>query len=481
MSSPIPGEVLSAELPPRRTRVLVVDDEAAMREVLEARLSRWGYEVRTAETVAAAKAAVERFQPDVVVSDLVLPDATGLDLLEALQAGVPERTVLLITAYGTIDTAVKAMRSGATNFLTKPLDYQALKGHLEAAPQLGRRLVSAARAPSTESAVVDAVEPPPPPFGGMVGRSAALLRMQERIRSAANSDAPVLIVGESGTGKELVARAIVELSSRSNKPFVIVNAAAIPESLVEAELFGAEKGAFTGATHARIGLFQQAHEGSLFLDEVTEMPMALQPKLLRALEDGRIRKIGGRGEIPCDVRVIAATNRNPTEAVEQGLLRHDLIYRLDVLRIDVPPLRARAEDVPLIAAHFLADCARRYGTALPPLSDEVLATLAAHDWPGNARELRNVIERAFVAANPGPIQPEHLGMSEATRDGDASGPPARHGIVIPHGLTLADAERILVLETLKKTGNNKAEAARRLGLDVKTIRNKLKIFDEDHR
>src|SRR5690606_21730163 len=170
MSSPIPGEVLSAELPPRRTRVLVVDDEAAMREVLEARLSRWGYEVRTAETVAAAKAAVERFQPDVVVSDLVLPDATGLDLLEALQAGVPERTVLLITAYGTIDTAVKAMRSGATNFLTKPLDYQALKGHLEAAPQLGRRLVSAATAPSTESAVVDAVEPPPPPFGGMVGR-----------------------------------------------------------------------------------------------------------------------------------------------------------------------------------------------------------------------------------------------------------------------------------------------------------------------
>jgi len=315
----------------------------------------------------------------------------------------------------------------------------------------------------------------------MVGASPALRRMQERIRAAANSDAPVLIVGESGTGKELVARTIVELSSRRERPFVIVNAAAIPEALVESELFGSEKGAFTGATQARVGLFEQAHGGSLFLDEVTEMPMALQPKLLRTLEDGRIRRLGGRGEIACDVRVIAATNRNPTAAVEQGLLRHDLIYRLDVLRIDVPALRERTVDLPGLAAHFLADCERRYGAQVPPLEPEVLDALAAHDWPGNVRELRNVIERAFVLATPNAITVEHLGVGEAAQSEDGSGPTARHGIVIPHGMTLADAERILVLETLKKTGNNKAEAARRLGLDVKTIRNKLKAFGEDER
>jgi len=453
-----------------------------MREVLEARLVRWGYEVCTAETAQQARDAADRFCPDVVVSDLVLPDATGLDLLEALRQGDASRTILLITAYGTIDTAVKAIRAGATNFLTKPLDYGVLREHLESAPQLGQQQV---REPPpvrpARTSVSGAEVSSTPGLGGMVGASPALRRMQERIRAAANSDAPVLIVGESGTGKELVARTIVELSSRRERPFVIVNAAAIPEALVESELFGSEKGAFTGATQARVGLFEQAHGGSLFLDEVTEMPMALQPKLLRTLEDGRIRRLGGRGEIACDVRVIAATNRNPTAAVEQGLLRHDLIYRLDVLRIDVPALRERTVDLPGLAAHFLADCERRYGAQVPPLEPEVLDALAAHDWPGNVRELRNVIERAFVLATPNAITVEHLGVGEAAQSEDGSGPTARHGIVIPHGMTLADAERILVLETLKKTGNNKAEAARRLGLDVKTIRNKLKAFGEDER
>jgi DNA-binding NtrC family response regulator len=319
----------------------------------------------------------------------------------------------------------------------------------------------------------------------MVGSSPALLRMQERIRAAATGDAPVLIVGESGTGKELVARTVVQLSARASRPLVVVNAAAIPESLVESELFGAEKGAFTGATQVRIGLFEQAHGGSLFLDEVTEMPMALQPKLLRTLEDGRIRRLGGRTEIACDVRVIAATNRNPTEAVGRGALRHDLVYRLDVLRIDVPPLRERLSDLPALAAHFLADCAQRYGAPVPALGAEALSALASHTWPGNIRELRNVLERAYVLATPGPITAAHLDVGQEPAGGSrtaAGSPEAQpHGIVIPHGHTLAEAERILVLETLKKTGNNKAEAARRLGLDVKTIRNKLKGFDEDGR
>ncbi len=458
----------------RVKRVLVVDDEAAMREVLSARLERWGYEVMVAETVAEARERAASFRPDVVVSDLVLPDATGLDLLESLRAGDARRTILLITSYGTIDSAVKAIKAGATNFLTKPLDYGVLREHLEAAALID--------APIAGNDVVSGAVDGTPGLGGMVGNSTALLRMQDRIRAAAASDAPVLIVGESGTGKELVARTIVALSTRAAKPFVIVNAAAIPEALVESELFGAEKGAFTGADKMRIGLFEEAHTGSLLLDEITEMPMSLQPKLLRALEDGRIRRLGGRTEIPCDVRVIAATNRNPTVAVERGLLRHDLVYRLDVLRIDVPPLRDRLTDLPALAAFFVDDCARRYNAPAPALGAQALAALSAHGWPGNIRELRNVVERAFVLATPHAITAEHLGLTaSAAADGsvlsdDDDAVAGPHGIVIPHGLTLADAERILILETLKRTGNNKAEAARRLGLDVKTIRNKLKSF-----
>ena len=461
----------------RNKRVLVVDDEPAMREVLSARLERWGYEVVVAETVAEARSLAMSFLPDVVLSDLVLPDATGLDLLEALRAGDPRRTILLITSYGTIDSAVKAIKAGATNFLTKPLDYGVLREHLEAAA-----LIGAAPTPTADGVVAVAADGTPG-LGGMVGNSVVLMRMQDRIRAAAASDAPVLIVGESGTGKELVARTIVALSQRATKPFIIVNAAAIPETLVERELFGAEKGAFTGADKVRMGLFEEAHTGSLFLDEVTEMPMSLQPKLLRALEDGRIRRLGGRVEIPCDVRVIAATNRNPTVAVERGLLRHDLVYRLDVLRIDVPPLRDRLADLPALAAYFVDDCARRYNAPAPALGAQALAALAAHRWPGNIRELRNVVERAFVLATPHAITADHLGLATDIDGGavidnsdEVAGP---HGIVIPHGLTLADAERILILETLKRTGNNKAEAARRLGLDVKTIRNKLKSFGID--
>jgi DNA-binding NtrC family response regulator len=467
----------------RPTRVLVVDDEPAMREVISARLERWGYDVFTADCAAAARTAVDEFHPDVVVCDLVLPDATGLDLLDALRASDTRRTILLITSYGTIDTAVKAIKGGATNFLTKPLDYGALRQHLEAATQL-----ETAPAPSTVTMPTATGLPKVSAgMGGMVGSHPALLHMQDRIRAAALSSAPVLIVGESGTGKELVARTIVELSARAKRPFVVVNAAAIPESLVEAELFGSEKGAFTGADRARVGLFEEAHTGTLFLDEITEMPMSLQPKLLRTLEDGRIRRLGARVEIPCDVRVIAATNRNPTLAVERGLLRHDLIYRLDVLRIDVPPLRDRRSDIALLTSWFISDCARRYDVAIPDIDRDALEVLSQHGWPGNVRELRNVIERAFVLAAPLPIAAVHLGLAPrdpAARQGDGDGDgdfddTGPHGIVIPHGHTLADAERIVIVETLKRTGNNKAEAARRLGLDVKTIRNKLKAFGID--
>jgi len=452
--------------------VLVVDDEPAMREVLQARVERWGFPVRTAESVHQARVLVDTFDPDLIISDLVLPDATGLALLEHLRGDGRDRTILLITAYGTIDVAVQAIKGGATDFLTKPLDYIALRRLVE---ELEQRL----QADGTREPPSPAAGPPDRPgpgLDGMVGTSEALLRMQRRLREAASSDAPVLVVGESGSGKELVARSLHRLSARAGGPFVPVNAAAIPEGLAEGELFGVERGAFTGASDARMGLFEHANGGSLFLDEITEMPQALQAKLLRVLEDGSFRRVGARAETRCDLRLIAATNRDPMTAVEDGHMRRDLLYRLDVLRIDVPPLRERKADLPALVAHFLHDCASRYGTPAPTFEPDALAVLHGHDWPGNIRELRNIVERAYTRAHGRSIRAGELDLD---LDGSAAEPITdfARGIVLPHGVTAADAERILILETLKATGNNKAEAARRLGLDVKTIRNKLKAFE----
>ncbi|PRQ05599.1 Transcriptional regulatory protein ZraR [Enhygromyxa salina] len=451
--------------------MLVVDDEPAMREVLQARIERWGFPVRTAESVHAARVLTGSFDPHLVISDLVLPDATGLALLEHLRGDRRDRTILMITAYGTIDMAVQAIKGGATDFLTKPLDYVALHRFItDMEGRLQAKLSSDADQREVNVAGMAGMD-------GMVGTSHALLRMQARVRSAASSDAPVLIVGESGSGKELVARSLHQLSgARAPGPFVPVNAAAIPEALAEGELFGVERGAFTGATSARMGLFEHANGGTLFLDEITEMPIALQAKLLRVLEDGNIRRVGARAQIRCDVRLIAATNRDPAAAVELGHMRQDLLYRLDVLRIDVPPLRERKEDLPALAAHFLRDCAERYAAPAPTIEPDALALLHGHDWPGNIRELRNVIERAFTRADQGMIRAAQLDLDGSGLD---LGVEVPRGIVLPHGVTAAEAERIVILETLKITGNNKAEAARRLGLDVKTVRNKLKTFDSE--
>lgn len=438
-----------------------------MREVLQARLSEWGFDVRTAATVRAARMIASSFDPHVVVSDLVMPDDTGMGLLESLRANDPERRVVMITAYGTINAAVQAIKAGAIDFMTKPLDYVALR----------RLLDEACAKPVTRHPVLPNLHPPHADAEtgtAMLGHSVAMARLRQHIEAAAMSDAPVLIVGESGTGKELVARTVHERSRRRGRRFVPVNSSAIPETLAEAELFGFERGAFTGASEAHAGLLEQAHRGTLFLDEITEMPVALQPKLLRALEDGIVRRVGSRAEMVCDVRIVAATNRSPADAVASGRLRHDLLYRLDVLRIDVPPLSARREDIPVLATHFLAQCIERDGDRNPGFTTAALERLTLHEWPGNVRELRNIVERAYSTARRDPIDVGHLRL-----DREDAPEPDRHGIVLPHGVTAADAERIVILETLKATDNNKAETARRLGLDVKTIRNKLKQFSLD--
>jgi DNA-binding NtrC family response regulator len=445
-------------------RILVVDDEPAMREVLDLRLSEWGYRVILAASGGEARTLAEAEHPDAVISDVVLPGLSGLELLQCLKSGDRDRPVILITAYGTIDEAVEAMKLGAHDFLTKPLDYAKLRSTLAALDQEIERRGQIRR---LESALGTSADLP-----GLAGRSQAMRAVARLVKAISASDASVIITGESGTGKELVAHAIHDLSARSHGPFVAVNVAAIPEGLAESELFGHEKGAFTGAAAARPGCFELADHGTLFLDEVTEMPAALQVKFLRVLEGGRVRRVGGSQEMRFDVRVITATNRDPQQAVEEGVLRRDLFYRLNVFTLLLPPLREREGDVPLLAQHFVRQCNRKHGTDVQGVARDAERLMRSYPWPGNVRELRNVIERAVILARTGWIDTHHLPpfLQSTGAEGDDA-------IVIPVGATAAEAERVLILETLKRVGNNKAEAARQLGMDVKTIRNKLKAYD----
>jgi DNA-binding NtrC family response regulator len=312
------------------------------------------------------------------------------------------------------------------------------------------------------------------PGTGMVGQSRLMRDIQRTIELLASSDASAIITGKSGTGKEVVARAVHALSVRRDKPFIAINAAAIPEGLIESEIFGHEPGAFTGATRARPGVFELADGGTLFLDEIAEMPISLQPKLLRILEDGKARRLGSSREVRFNVRVIAATNRAPAQAIRDGLLREDLFYRLNVFELTLPPLNERAEDVALLAQHFIGEFGRKHQMNVEGVGAAARELLEAHAWPGNVRELRNVIERAVIVARSGWIEPRHLPPYL-----QAFAPGAKPTLTLPAGTTLAEAERLLILQTLERVGNNKAEAARQLGLDVKTIRNKLRSYGRD--
>jgi DNA-binding NtrC family response regulator len=449
---------------PRAAKILVVDDEEAMREVLDMRLSEWGFDVCLAEDGMQAKELVESHNPDIVISDVIMPEVSGMDLLRFLRAGEPDRPVILITAQATVDLAVDAMKLGAQDFVTKPIDYAKLKAILEAAErEIRQRRESRRLASQLERGAG---------FGSFVGTSKRMREVYDLISKIAKSDASVIIAGESGTGKELAARTIHDLSPRSKGPFIAVNASAIPENLVESEMFGHERGAFTGATGTRSGCFELAHHGTLFLDEIAEMPLALQPKLLRVLEDGRFRRVGGSQEFAVDVRVLAATNRVPRAAVEDGKLREDLFYRLNVFTVALPPLRERSSDIPLLTQSFLREFNTRHNTRVESCKPEALELLKAYSWPGNVRELRNILERAVILAKGPWIEPSHLPAYVLDSPGSGMAPK----IVLPAGVTAAGAERELILKTLRLCGNNKAEAARQLGLDVKTIRNKLKAY-----
>ena len=443
-------------------KVLVVDDDATMREVLKMRLGQWGLQVLLASDAQEATSLIESQHPDMVISDVIMPEISGLELLRILIGEDAHRPVILITAHGSVDMAVEAIKVGAQDFLTKPLDYSKLKSLVGAAQREIQLRQGSLR---LDSELEQGLR-----FGSFVGRSKAIRQVYKLIKDVAGTDASVLITGESGTGKELVAKSIHERSLRAQGPLIAVNAAAVPSELIESEIFGHEKGAFTGASSMRQGCFELAHQGTLFLDEIAEMPVSLQTRLLRVLEDGRIRRLGGKKEFQVDVRVLAATNRDPRNAVDEGRLREDIYYRLNVFTIHSPALRTRKSDIPLLAQYFISAFNQKHHPKIQGLREDVLERLRAYSWPGNVRELKNVVERAVVLAKEKWIENTHLPPYIQQLE-DFS-----EKVVLPGDVTIEEAEKQLILKTLEQTRNNKAEAARRLGLDVKTIRNKLKSY-----
>ena len=442
-------------------RILIADDDNSSRQALKMLLAGAGYDVREASDGQEALETALAFLPTVVVSDLVMPRLDGLGLLKALQSELPFTTVIILTGHGTIETAVAALKDGAYDYLTKPVDIPRLRILIEKALEKGETL--------REVTVLRRRLKDVWGLGKLVGKSPAMQEIYRLIDLAAPTTAPVLITGESGTGKELAARCLHELSPRNRGPFVAVNCSAIPETLLESEIFGHERGAFTGALERRAGCFELAHEGTLFLDEVAEMAAPTQAKFLRILQDGTVRRLGGKVEMQVDVRVLAATNRDPLKALKEGALREDLYYRLNVFTLPLPPLRGRRQDIPLLIQAFLEEFNARYEKRVRSVDEPVLQSLLAHPWPGNVRELRNTLERAVIICEDELIASKHL-PPDLTH---AAGEERSDVVTFPIGVTVEDAEKSLILKTLASVSNNKARAASILGISVKTLHNKL--------
>jgi len=473
------------------TKVLIVDDEAAQRSGLAAMVSAWGMVAETAGDGQEALNKLNDFPADVIVTDLNMPVLDGFGFLERLRDSAEMPPTIVLTAYGNVETAVKTVHElGAYWFLEKPIQPASLEVLLRrAGTHAGLRFEkrNLERQLSYKGAL-----------GQMVGTSAKMQEIFALLQQAGPSKACVLITGESGTGKELVARTLHALSPRRQGPFFAINCAALPETLIESELFGHEKGSFTGASERRAGCFEVAQHGTLLLDEIGEMPMGTQAKLLRILEDSKVRRLGGKQEFEVDVRVLAATNKVPDEAVRGGHLREDLFYRLNVFHIHLPSLRERKEDIKSISEALLEDLNRKHETRVTEISTAVMEALERHSWPGNVRELRNVLERAVILAGEGAIEMNHLppflqGDTNAAAASAAAAAGASAGVAssapqapviadspnsiqFPIGTTVEDAEKGLILKTLEHTKNNKTRAAEILGISLKTLHNKLKEY-----
>ncbi len=444
---------------------MVVDDEAHQREGLATLLQSWGYEAETASNGREALDKIPSFNPVVVICDLRMPDMSGMDLLRELRHSRPSISFIMLSGQGTIGEAVEATKLGAFNFLEKPLDVKKLQVELRNCLErrMNERELEIAQRRLRDAGIL----------GSLVGRSKKMQEVMSLVAQVAPSSASVLITGESGTGKELAARTIHELSPRRMGPFVAVNCAAIPESLMESEIFGHEKGAFTGAMDRRAGCFELADGGTLLLDEIGEMPIATQAKLLRVLEDSKVRRLGSKAEIVTDVRVLAATNKVPEEAVAKGQLRSDLYFRLNVVHIAMPPLREHLEDLESLIERLLEELNQKHQKNVRVVDSEVLDLFRRYSWPGNVRELRNTLERAVVVCSGEVLRRADL----APGFGQTTPAVAEGDLMIRPGLTVAEVERLLIRETLAFTSNNKTRAAEILGISLKTLHNKLKEYE----
>ena len=449
--------------------VLIVDDDASQSSAMSHLLNGWGYHTLTACDGRDALDKLAGFPADVVVTDMNMPNLDGVGLLAELQKSPAPPPAIVLTAFGSVEKAVELVRdSGAFWYLEKPAQARVLRTILDRAvaqSKLARHSQRLERQLSGQGV-----------FGGMVAQSAAMRQVFALLEQAAPTKATILIGGETGTGKEVAARAIHDLSPRRSGPFLAMNCAALPETLIESELFGHEKGAFTGAAERRAGFFELANGGTLLLDEIGDMAIGTQAKLLRVLEDRKVRRLGGSREIEVDVRVVAATNRDLRDSIAKNTFREDLFFRLNIFEVRLPALRERRDDIPLIARSLLDGLNRRHECRVTGFSPDVEALFAGYAWPGNVRELRNVLERAVILAGQGAIRREHLppgfaglpdGLVQASAD----------EVVLHAGVTVDEAERQLILMTLKHTDGNRARAAELLGISVKTLFNKLRLFN----
>jgi DNA-binding NtrC family response regulator len=452
-------------------RVLVVDDELNQREAVARMIERWGFATETAANGSEALEKLRVFNPDAIVTDMIMPGMDGVQLLEKLREEEGDRApaVIVLTGYGSIETAISTVHDyGAFWFVEKPLRPRAFRVLLERAVaqrKLDRYSETLERQLSSQGVL-----------GKLTGQSKAMQEVFFLIRQAAPTRTNILITGESGTGKELVARAIHDGSPRRSGPFVAMNCAALPEALIESELFGHERGAFTGALTRRPGCFELAQGGTLLLDEIGDMPLGLQSKLLRVLESRSVRRLGASQEFDVDVRVVSSTNQNLQEQVAKGQFREDLFFRLSVFQIPLPPLRDRLDDIPLLSEAIIRDLNVSHGSKVTSIHPEVLDAFSRYGWPGNVRELRNVLERAIVFADEDEVLPSHLpkgfaGLPDERPKRTLSPVPS---VMLPVGTTLEQAEREMIQITLTYTRNNRSRAAEMLGIDPKTLYNKLK-------
>jgi two-component system response regulator HydG len=448
-----------------RKNILVVDDDSAHRTMLRTLVGGWGYDIVEADDGSTAIEKVKEQPFDLILMDVRMLKVSGLEALEGIKAFNPAIPVTIMTAYSSVETAVEALKKGAYDYLTKPLDFDKLRLTIERAMEHTRLKEENRLLKESLGKHFD--------MQNIIGRSSAMINLLETVAHVAPSEATVMITGESGTGKELIAGVIHHNSPRKNGPFVKINCAAITETLLESELFGHEKGAFTGADRRKEGRFYQANQGSIFLDEVSEMPLTMQVKLLRVLQERELTRVGGEKVIPVDVRVIAATNKDLVDLKNKGLLREDLYYRLNVVSLEIPPLTGRREDIPLLAQHFLEIFVEKNNKKIKGFTPKAMDQLVRYDWPGNVRELMNAVERAVVLARTDYLDDQDFSILQPSIQQPT---PVLSDFDLIDNISLEDVEKTAILRMLESVAGNKSAAARRLGITRKTLHKKLKKY-----